>query len=199
MTQKELGVKIQRLEDYRDICNLQGRYNHYMLSNRHDKILDLFSKKDPGVKIEIDASGEYRGLEGVMKVFKIIGEKYKFAGGLPLHMILTPVIEVAKDGKTAKGMWHSFGCNTIQTEDGLKAMWQAGKYDIEFVKEDGEWKYRVFKWYVIFRTPFDEGWVKMPIIGSLQHESQPPISPLYAPYDPTKDAEFLPLPPEPEE
>jgi hypothetical protein len=199
MTQEEIEARMARLEDYRDICNLQGRYNHYMLSNRHDKILGLFSKKDPGVKIELADSGEYHGLEGVVTLFKILGEKYKFAGGLGLHMLMTPVVEVNKNGKTAKGMWHSFGCNTIQTEDRLKAMWQAGKYDIEFIKEDGEWKYRVFKWYVIFRTPFDKGWVKMPIIGSLMHEGQPPISPLYAPYDPAKDGEFLPSPPEPEE
>jgi hypothetical protein len=199
MATHELEAKIQRLKDYQEICNLQGRYNHYLLSNRYDKILDMFSKKDPGVKIELADSGEYKGFEGVMTLFKILGEKYKFPGGLGLHMLMTPVVEVSKDGKTAKGMWHSFGCNTIQTENGLIAMWQSGKYDIEFVKEDGKWKYRIFKWYVIFRTPFDKGWVKRPIIGSLKHEGQPPVSPLSAPYDPTQDSKFLPLPPEPEE
>ena len=77
MTPQELE-RIQRLEDFREICNTQGRYNYYLF--------------------------------------------------------MTPVVQVNKDGKTAKGMWHSFGCNTIQTEDGLIAMWQSGKYDIEFVK-----------------------------------------------------------------
>jgi hypothetical protein len=31
MTQQELEAKIRRLEDYWDICNLQGIYNHYIL------------------------------------------------------------------------------------------------------------------------------------------------------------------------
>jgi hypothetical protein len=107
MATHELEAKIQRWEDYRDICNLQGRYNHYILSNRYDKNLDMFSKKDPGVKIELADSGEYKGFEGVMTLFKILGEKYKFPGGLGLHMLMTPVVKVSKDGKTAKGMWHS--------------------------------------------------------------------------------------------
>jgi len=197
MTQQETEAEVRRLADYRDICNLQGRYNHYMLSGRFDKILDMFAKKDRGVKIELADSGEYQGIEGVKKVFSIVGEKYGFPGSLGLHMLLTPVVEVSKDGKTAKGMWHSFGCNTYKGEFGLFAMWQAGKYDIEFVKEDGEWKYRVFKWYAIFRTPYEDGWVKKPIISGLHQEDGPSIGSLYAPYDPTKSGEFLPLPPEP--
>ena len=139
MTQQELEAKIRRLEDYRDICNLQGRYNHYMLSGRFDKILDMFAKKDSNVIIELADSGEYRGIEGVKKVFNILHEKYGFPGSLGLHMLMTPVVEVSKDGKTARGMWHSFGCNTIKDGNRVSAMWQAGKYDITFVKEDGKW------------------------------------------------------------
>jgi hypothetical protein len=170
-----------------------------MLSGKFDKVLDMFAKKDPNIIIELADSGEHRGIEGVKKVFSILGEKYGFPGSLGLHMLVTPVVEVSQDGKTAKGMWHSFGCNTIKEGNEVSAMWQAGKYDIEFVKEDGEWKYRVFKWYVIFRTPYDEGWVRRPIISGLHQEDGPSVSPLYAPYDPTKFGEFLPLPPEPAE
>jgi len=199
MTQQELEAKIRRLEDYQDICNLQGRYNHYMLSGRFDKILDMFAQKDQNLEIELADSGVFYGIEGVKKVFSILHEKYGFPGSLGLHMLMTPVIEVSKDGKTARGMWHSFGCNTIKEENRLSAMWQAGKYDITFVKEDGKWKYRVFKWYVIFRTPFDEGWVKRPIISGLHQEEGPSVGALYEPYDPTKSGGFLPLPPEPAE
>ena len=199
MTQQELEAQIRSLQDYQDICNMQGRYNHYMLSGRFDKILDMFAKKDPNVIIELADSGEYQGIEGVKNVFSILDEKYGFPGSLGLHMLMTPVVEVSKDGKTARGMWHSFGCNTIKDGNRVSAMWQAGKYDITFVKEDGKWKYRVFKWYVIFRTPFDEGWVKRPIISGLHQEEGPSVGALYEPYDPTKSGEFLPLPPEPVE
>ena len=200
MTQQELEARMARLEDYRDICNLQGRYNHYLMTDQHDKIPGLFAQKTSGVKIEMADSGLYEGFEGVMALFKLLGTKYHFPGGLFVHMLMTPVVEVSGDGKRAKGMWHSLGANTYKANDGtLKAMWQHGKYDLTFVKEDGKWKYLEFRWYVTFRTPFDEGWVKKPIIGSLKHEGQPPINPLYEPYDPTQDGKFMPLPPEPGE
>jgi len=197
MAEQELESRIKRLEDYRDICNMQGRYNHYLLSGRFDKIIDMFAKKDQNLLIELADSGEHRGIEGVKKVFGTVHEKYGFPGSLGLHMLMTPVVEVSEDGKTARGMWHSFGCNTYKGEFGLFAMWQAGKYDLEFVKEDGEWKYRVFKWYVIFRTPYEDGWVKRPLIGGLHKEDDPPLGLLYEPYDPAKSGQFLPLPPEP--
>lgn len=190
---------IRYLKDVHEIQNLQGRYNHYMLSGSYDKILDMFAQKNPNIIMELADSGEYYGIEGAKKLFGILGEKYEFPGALGLHMLMTPVIEVSKDGKTAKGMWHSFGCNTIKEGNTIKAMWQAGKYNIEFVKEDGYWKYLVFKWYVIFRTPYEEGWVKTPIISGLHQEDGPDIGPLYAPYDPAKPSKFLPLPPEPDE
>lgn len=38
MRPQELERKIERLEDYRDICNLQGRYNHYLATDQYDKI-----------------------------------------------------------------------------------------------------------------------------------------------------------------
>jgi len=199
MTQQAMEAELRRLADYRDICNLQGRYNHYMLSGRFDKVLDMFAQKDPNIVIELADSGEHRGIEGVKEVFSILGEKYGFPGSLGLHMLMTPIVEVSKDGKTARGMWHSLGCNTIKEGNRLSAMWQAGKYDIEFVKEDKKWKYRVFKWYVIFRTPFEDGWAKIPIISGLHQKDGPKVGSLYAPYDPTKRGEFLPLPPEPAE
>ena len=187
--------EIKRLMDYRDICNLQGRYNHYMLSGRIDKILEMFAKKYP-IAAEMADSGEYKGMDGIKRLFTVLGEKYAFPGSLGLHMLVTPVVEVNEDGETARGMWHSFGCNTIKEGDQVSAMWQAGKYDITFVKEDGDWKYGVFKWYVIFRTPYEDGWVKTPIISGLHQEDSPPINPLYDPFDPTKMGQFLPLPPE---
>jgi len=136
MTQQELEAKIRRLKDYRDICNLQGRYNHYMLSGRFDKILDMFAQKDQNVEIELADSGVFYGIEGVKKVFSILHEKYGFPGSLGLHMLMTPVIEVSKDGKTVRRKWHSFGCNTIKEGYRLSAMWQAGKYANMFVKQD---------------------------------------------------------------
>jgi hypothetical protein len=201
MTPDELEARIARLEAIHEIQNLQGRYNHFLLMSKNDGIVDLFAKKDADVKAEIADSGVYLGIEGVKRLFvKGMHAKHAIRGGLGLHMVSTPVIEVSRDGKTARGMWFTFGANTRRDETGLHALWMAGKYDNEFVKEDGKWRFRSIHWHVFFRSPFEEGWVRRPIVGSgTQAEGEPDRpSSYYMPYHPDGFNTFLPPPPEPE-
>jgi hypothetical protein len=83
-------------------------------------------------------------------------------------------------------------------------MWQQGKYFIDFVKEDGEWKWKDFRWYVNFRTPYDLGWVKQPISGNLSVVAKlipgcpTPDGPSeYHPFSPEELTPYLPIPPLP--
>jgi hypothetical protein len=62
-----------------------------------------------------------------------------------MHTQETPVIEVAGDGKTAKGIWYSIGLAVRGSVDengntsvGTGWMWE--KYGVDFIKEDGGWK-----------------------------------------------------------
>jgi hypothetical protein len=62
-----------------------------------------------------------------------------------MHTQETPVIEVAGDGKTAKGIWYSIGLAVRGevNEDGSTSVgtgWMWEKYAVDFIKEDGEWK-----------------------------------------------------------
>lgn len=200
MQSQDLEARIARLEAHRDICNLQGRYNHYLQTGQiKDKLPELFAFGNPEVKAEMCDSGEWRGADGVGRLFQHMGGKYAMPGALMVHMLLTQVVEVNDDATRARGMWNSLGTNTYKANDGsLEAMWQCGKYDITFCKEGGRWKYLEFRWYVIFRSPYHEGWVKRPIVEGLHEDGFPPISRLHTPYDPRKAGNhFLPFPPEP--
>lgn len=200
MTESETEARIARLEDFRDICNLQGRYNHYLQTGQlKEKLPELFALDHPEVKAEMCDSGLWQGRDGVIELFRHMGTKYAMAGSLMVHMLLTPVVEISRDRSRAKGMWNSLGANTYKAHDGtLEAMWQIGKYDLTFCRQDGRWKYIEFKWYVILRTPYLEGWVKRPLVEGLHEEGFPPISALHTPYDPSKAFNcFLPYPPEP--
>lgn len=62
-----------------------------------------------------------------------------------IHTQTTAIIEVAGDGKTAKGVWYSPGIanSAVVKNDGTigtRGMWFWEKYAADFVKEDGEWK-----------------------------------------------------------
>ena len=193
---------LQKVKDYIEISNLQGRYNHYVLGHHFDKILEMFADR-PDITGEMDISGVFTGPEGVKELFlNILGKLYNYPGNLALHQLTTPVIEVSQDGQSAHGMWFSSGSNTHKhSETGeLIPIWQIGKYDNRFVKENGEWKYLHFYWTAIVRTPFDQGWVKMPVIGNIKGgDTFGEVTPgKIPPYDPTRDYPGVPLPPVPE-
>ena len=63
------------------------------------------------------------------------------------------MIEVAGDGKTAKGVWIGIGfvARTDAQTGEAQCFWEWGKYGVDFIKEDGVWKFWHFHIYRIFR------------------------------------------------
>ena len=91
--------------------------------------------------------GVYEGIESVRKLWYAMKEGQSSERGFfPPVMLATPLIQVAKDGKTAKGMWHGFGPNSVpatvypERQNELTAVWFFGKYNNIYIKEDGKWK-----------------------------------------------------------
>ena len=88
-----------------------------------------------------------------------------------MHEMDTEVIEVAADGKTAKGAWISPGHETYvdgqvpgrpeETGDGkAHAEWCWGKYAVDFIKDaDGQWKIWHMRLYPLFKCEYGTSWV----------------------------------------
>lgn len=72
------------------------------------------------------------------------GQGHCTPGLLELHQITTPVIQVARDLKTAKGMWMSTGAilmlHDADSETGRSFTWDSGKYAVDFINLNGVWK-----------------------------------------------------------
>ena len=180
---------------------------YYVQQHEYGQIVDMFSRNDPEVSAEIAESGVYVGRDKVRALFvELIKPFFDGPGILPIHMLTTPVIEVDADGAVARGMWQTLGCNVFPTPAGLSAAWQQGKYDNIFVKEDGEWRFKQFRWLCNFRTAFDQGWVRQPMlhVAPLDLAQFPPhMHPShsgepYKGYRPTERMDFGPPPPAPE-
>ena len=138
--------------------------------------------------MEIEDSGVYEGLKSVTyfwnKVFDV-NRMHGTPGFLAIHMTVNPLIELNRDHTKAKGLWHSHGVCSFGAGGEFKQFLALGKYDIEYVKEDGVWKIKKLHFNLTFRTPFEEGWLNVPVIG--QHGpdlSIPPDEPptAYFPY-----------------
>lgn len=206
MTTELNAADLDRLLAMQEIANLQGRYLYYLQAHAYDKFLGLFAQDDPDISAEIAESGVYVGIDKIRTLFvDILKPLFTAPGSLPLHMLTTPVIEVSADGSTGYGMWQTIGCNAFPSESGLLATWQMGKYDNVFVRVDGQWRFKQFRWLCHFRTPFNRGWVEQPHLSveplDLGHfpESMHPSRPgqPFHGYDPSRVADFGPLPPEP--
>jgi hypothetical protein len=88
-----------------------------------------------------------QNLEAISSVYpeiKNVPENLGIGGEWASHTQTTPIIEVAGDGKTAKGVWYSPGLHMMaQVRDGKVSKsggWFWEKYGADFVKEDGKWK-----------------------------------------------------------
>jgi SnoaL-like domain len=160
--------RIARLEAVHDIQNLMGRYSFWHTANMHRECLSLFAMKTPDVRAEM-MWGVYEGPESLKRLYPgfhvwVDGDA---KGVMHMHTLTTPVIEVAADGQTAKGVWVSPGHETMSFstasgERAPEAHWGWCKYGCDFIREDGEWKIWHLHVYGIFLAPYGRSWVEQP-------------------------------------
>ena len=133
------------------ISNVMGRYSHLGGLYGEDTLEQLFAMKQPDVSWRSPTGPQ--GPEALRARFRQPGEapRADVPGQLHVHAMLTPVIEVAADGRTAKGVWDSFGPNINSGSDIGNWLWV--KYAVDFIKEDGAWKIWHMQVYALFNTP----------------------------------------------
>jgi hypothetical protein len=231
LTYLELENKrLQKAKDILEIQNVMSMHEYYHGAGKHQEELDaIWAQHAADVAFEEAAvHGRYVGLEAVRgfnveffgRFFKLMLEearkifpqlKDEPEDELPfgvqiLHTLTTPVIEVAEDGETAKGVWLSPGHVTFPMNGRLQAYWHWDRYAVDFIKEEGKWKI----WHLFvgkdFTTPYEKSWVN----SVLDSESPPQLEEApgfpkpnakslhsYSEYSPFKVAEYKPRPPEP--
>jgi hypothetical protein len=189
-TLEELQRRIQRLDDIKQIEQLQKIYGYYQDYGEWEKIANLFADTDPSV--EESDRGVYKGKEGVRRYYvDLLGShgKSKRPGILNIIFQLQGVVNVDPDGIQAKGRWYGMGMEakpTASINDGdLRQTWINGIYENEYIKENGKWKIQKLHFYLTFRTPFEDGWLKVPVVGQNGPDPDvPPDAPTtsYSPY-----------------
>ncbi len=72
-------------------------------------------------------------------------------GQLTADNMSCQVIEIARDGKTAKGLWYYTVIDFDLVESGPEARWYWGRVGIDFINENGQWKV----WHLMDALDFD--------------------------------------------
>jgi hypothetical protein len=211
MTLAELEAAVKKLKkqvaegawakDYLEIWKLQSLYAHLYHIGKRAEVVELFAQKTPGVMMEIEDSGVYEGIESIARFWNTVfnAKRMMTAGFLALHMTVNPVIEINKKGTLAKGVWHSHGFCSIGGVRPSQFLC-LGKYDMEYVKEDGQWKFLKFNYRLTFMCPYEKGWVEEPvgasIAGSPENIPDKPTT-YFMPYSKHRINIMQPPPPEP--
>jgi len=73
-----------------------------------------------------------------------------------IHYVMNTIIEVNVDRAT--GIWYLLEPCTFAKD--RQATWGAARYDEEYVKVSGQWKFKRLKLSSWFWTAFDKGWAK---------------------------------------
>ena len=153
----ELEARIRKLEDIEEIKSLQARYGYFIDTGQMEKVADLFVDN---FIAEYDILGTCTTRAELVDFLKGAGE----GAAMMRHQMMMPLIEV--DGDKAKGTWYLFGPFTTIMPHGEVANWIQGKYENDYVRVGGKWKFSHLRFKFSFNSPYEDGWVKTPLMGA---------------------------------
>ncbi len=132
---RELQAKVRELEDIENIKKLHREYLFYISNLEFDEALDCFS---PDIVVDVANYGIKQGKEDVTKFFKEVIYQ-NVLQSKDAHFTGQAVISV--EGAKAKGHWMFYRLLQRPSTPG----WVQGRYDCEYVKLDGQWKFSYLK------------------------------------------------------
>lgn len=154
---------LEKWEDQREIKNLMGKMSNCILLNREAELFELFwAHTQADVCLGLN-NGWYIGPEALRAYYQaehdrcalvaaclqkaypqIIGdqsaEDIYGIGVFKAKPLYAPVIEVADDRRTAKGLWYCMGTSAKVDTAGPVADWTWGYYCVDFIREESQWR-----------------------------------------------------------
>jgi SnoaL-like domain len=146
----ELAKRITILEDIEAIKKLKARYCS-VCDNDHnpDDIVTLFAADGIWEGTDI---GAHKGHAAIRKLFEGFRDRISFSQ----HNVMNPIIEV--NGDRATGQWYFLGPFTMRKRN--NAVWLAARYEEDYVKVNGEWKFQHLRALGRMAAPYEKGWAK---------------------------------------
>ena len=150
-----LEERVEQLEAIEAIRRLKIAYARVADEGYNgDRISAMFT--EDGVWDGGEAFGVHNGKAEIKELFDGIPEQISFA----LHYMVGHTIDIDASGQSATGHWYLWAPMTINNQATLGAI----TYDDQYRKVDGTWYASRMQVNVHFITPYEDGWVKMPMI-----------------------------------
>ncbi len=165
---------VDRWEDQRDIKNLMGIYVNHVIMNMDADIFDNLWAKGCDDVCYGENEGWYVGPDAVQGYYnanrerntlvaKLLQQKFPEEigdktpeeifgiGTFRVYPAACPVIEIAEDGETAKGLWYCWGSHAEVTPGGPTSNWTWGFFAADFIRQGDAWKI----WHLQFTNDVD--------------------------------------------
>lgn len=171
---EQLEKELKKQKAVTAIQNLLGRYVYMHIGGQHEGCMELFSTRED-MTVEIGPMGLFRGPKGLQQIYGVnhtVNEGDRI-GFMALHPLTTPVIEVADDLQTAKGLWLHHGVETqpdLERAGAMNAVFMDGYYAIDFIYEGGEWKMWHFHMFPIFSCPWNTPFTEVEPLDRIMFE-----------------------------
>lgn len=172
-TLAELQRRVDALNDEDRVRNLQSAYGYYADRKMWDDVVDLFA--EDGV-VEVGGHGIWRGPDGIRRWLASIGEAGLSHGQLNDRVQTDVIVAVAPGGNEAFARGIELGM--LGEADEEKGWWEVAVFHNRFVKEDGVWKFRELRRFVLMKTDIFLGWGKSRIVDPVPAGTFAPDAPV---------------------
>lgn len=202
---KKLEHELERVKSVNEVVKLLSKMQYYHMVNDNDSISKLFAKR-ADTRLYFGDMGYWIGADAPLKGASTF-DGMSNVGMMALHLMTNPVIEVAGDGKTAKGIFIATGVVAMNNPKTGKPTggWEWNRYGIDFIKEDGKWKLWHHHVFPLFNIGWNEDWTEHFTKKKEAPGMPSPIKPDYPPtpadvsFSPNAELPLIPAPPEPYE
>lgn len=148
MDNAELSRQMTILQDIEAIKQLKAEYCDICDDDHNqDRIVSIFA--EDGIW-EGKGAGYAKGHTELRKLFKSFQERISFSQ----HNVFNPRIEV--NGNEARGHWYFLGPFTFRKDN--RQLWLAARYEDDYVKINGTWKFQHLRAFGRMAAPYEEGW-----------------------------------------
>jgi hypothetical protein len=179
VTLDALARDVGQAEDIRAIKTLQRSYAQYAQFGLWSEMANLFAE-------DADWIFDTDTIEGRAAIASHLrraggGHDGLAPGVVNTVMIETPLVNLAPDGRTAKGRWHAL---SFLGDGKGQATILGGIYENDYVKTRGVWKIATLHFYPQYTGPYEQGWLNW------KGQDLPLV-----PYHFTPDSAGIPIPP----
>ncbi len=167
---QEITRRLNRMEAVKAVEKLQFTYGYYQDRFLWDQVLSLFSNDTPEAHY---MGGVWKGRAGLKRLWLgylssiyANGAVGPVAGRLFDMPQWQGVIEVSPDSQTARGRFRTLGTYAVYHQ---KQEWIAGIYDNDYVKEEGVWKIKTYRFCSPWSADYFDGWQDADAANEARH------------------------------